>query len=147
MAATVDVCDEQDAMSVDRRWVRRVVRGVLREQDADTRSVSVALVDTDRVRELNVRFLNRDEPTDVLAFPLDEPGDAYLGEVVVCPAAALTEAAARDIDPRTELALYLVHGVLHLLGYDDQNATGRRQMEARQAEILTRLGFSPDDGS
>ena len=141
MVAPVDICDEQDAMPVDRRWVRRVVRRALGEEGAGDRAVSVAMVSTQRVRELNAQFLGRDEPTDVLAFPLEEPGDAYLGEVVVCPATALAEASARGIDPQAELALYLVHGVLHLLGYLDTRAGDRRTMETRQRAIVALLGY------
>lgn len=142
--AAIDVCNEQDSMRVDRRWVRRIVRATLREEDAGDRTLSVALVSAERVRQLNAQFLNRDELTDVLAFPLEEAGDGYLGEVVVCPAKALDEAPARGIEPHVELALYLVHGVLHLLGYRDKTARDRREMAARQSTILARLGYHVD---
>jgi len=140
MAVRMDVCNQQQAMAIDPRWVRRIVRGVLRAQGAPDRSVSVAVVDAERMQALNARFLGHDRPTDVMAFPLAEPGDAYLGEVVVCSDVAVTEAGQRDKDPQAELALYLVHGVLHLLGFRDGRAADRRAMETRQTELLSQLG-------
>ncbi len=91
--------------------------------------LSLELVDESRIRELNRRHRNRDEPTDVLSFPLDGtgpvPGPRELGDVVICPARTtdLTEAA--------------VHGVLHLCGYDHEVDDG--EMMELQAKIVRSL--------
>ena len=91
--------------------------------------VSVELVAADRIRELNRRFRGRDEPTDVLSFPVDEAGASAgpreLGDVVICPehAGAVEEA--------------VVHGVLHLAGHDHETDAG--EMLALQGEVLAKL--------
>ena len=92
--------------------------------------LSIELVGAERIRELNREHRGRDEPTDVLSFPVDGAGETAgpreLGDVVICPehTADLTEAA--------------VHGVLHLCGYDHETDDG--EMLALQARVLTSLG-------
>ncbi len=91
--------------------------------------LAVALVDAKRIRELNLEHRGRDEPTDVLSFPVDEDGPALgpreLGDVVICP------------DHTEDLSEAVVHGVLHLCGYDHESDEG--QMLALQDEIMAGL--------
>ena len=91
--------------------------------------LAVALVDAERIRELNLEHRGRDEPTDVLSFPVDEDGPALgpreLGDVVICP------------DHTEDLSEAVVHGVLHLCGYDHESDEG--QMLALQDEIMAGL--------
>jgi probable rRNA maturation factor len=91
--------------------------------------LAVALVDSERIRELNLEHRGRDEPTDVLSFPVDEDGPALgpreLGDVVICP------------DHSEDLSEAVVHGVLHLCGYDHESDEG--QMLALQDEIMAGL--------
>ena len=91
--------------------------------------LAVALVDAQRIRELNLEHRGRDEPTDVLSFPVDEDGPAMgpreLGDVVICP------------DHTEDLSEAVVHGVLHLCGYDHESDEG--QMLALQDEIMAGL--------
>jgi len=91
--------------------------------------LAVALVDAERIRELNLEHRGRDEPTDVLSFPVDEAGPALgpreLGDVVICP------------EHSENLHEAVVHGVLHLCGYDHESDEG--QMLALQDEIMAAL--------
>jgi probable rRNA maturation factor len=91
--------------------------------------LAVALVDSERIRELNLEHRGRDEPTDVLSFPVDEHGPPLgpreLGDVVICP------------DHTEDLREAVVHGVLHLCGYDHESDEG--QMLALQDEIMAGL--------
>jgi probable rRNA maturation factor len=91
--------------------------------------LAVALVDARRIRQLNLEHRGRDEPTDVLSFPVDEDGPALgpreLGDVVICP------------DHTEDLSEAVVHGVLHLCGYDHESDEG--QMLALQDEIMAGL--------
>jgi probable rRNA maturation factor len=110
--------------------------------------VSIAFVDDAAIAALNARHLGRDEPTDVLAFPMspetfapgDEPPAAappeVLGDVVVSAERAIAYCRAHGGDPIEELALYLVHGLLHLLGYDDVTEPARTRMRSRERELL-----------
>ncbi len=109
-------------------------------------AVSVALVDDARMREVNRDFHACDEPTDVLAFALGAeglptPADAFDYELVVSVDTARREAEERGVTARAELALYVVHGSLHLLGFDDHDADDARRMHARTREVLAGLGI------
>jgi probable rRNA maturation factor len=94
--------------------------------------VVVALVDDATIAELHARFLGEEGPTDVLSFPQ--------GEIVVSAETALREAEARGIPPLHELMLYVVHGALHLKGFDDCRSDERRRMRREERRVLERLG-------
>ena len=95
------------------RAVETVLRGERRAA-----IVSVSFVGRDRMRALNARWKRRDEPTDVLAFALTDPRGALAGDIYISPWVAAREARARGIPLRQELHRLVVHGVLHILGYD-----------------------------
>jgi probable rRNA maturation factor len=94
--------------------------------------LSVSFVDEAEMAELHVRFMDEEGPTDVLSFPLDEVDDRgvrLLGDVIVAPSVA---AANNPDDPAGEVRLLLVHGILHVLGYDHEEDADRAEMWARQ---------------
>lgn len=101
-----------------------------------------------QIRQLNRDFLGFDEPTDVLAFPSGESGldpdtgGHYLGDVIVSYPRALAQAEAGGHPVQDELQLLVVHGVLHLNGYDHAREEDKARMWAIQAEVLGRLGVS-----
>jgi probable rRNA maturation factor len=109
--------------------------------------LSILLVDDDEMSELNRQYLSRDHPTNVLAFSMKEGENthlhpAVLGDVVVSTETARREALERGVTLEEEMALLLVHGVLHLLGYDHEGAPeAAAYMEAKEQEILARLGL------
>ena len=89
--------------------------------------LTLSFVDPPEIEDLHVRFMDEPGPTDVLSFPLGE--DGLLGDVIVCPAVAAGEQPGR---PGGELRLLVVHGVLHVLGYDHHDDGERAEMWARQ---------------
>jgi probable rRNA maturation factor len=94
--------------------------------------LSVSLVDEAEMADLHVKYMNEEGPTDVLSFPLDEVDDRgvrLLGDVIVAPSVA---AANNPDDPAGEVRLLLVHGILHVLGYDHEEDTERAEMWSRQ---------------
>jgi len=105
----------------------------LRGEGVDRAELSVSFVESGEIEELHERFMDEPGPTDVLSFPLDEvegpDGARHLGDVVVAPAEAVRNNPA---DPEGELRLLLVHGILHLLGYDHEGKDARTQMWERQ---------------
>lgn len=123
------------------RTVRRVVEGVLRGERRDA-VVSVTFLGRDAMRRLNAAHRRRDRPTDVLAFALPGPGGALAGDLYLCPWVAAREAAARGIPARQELVRLLVHGTLHLLGWDHPEDDGRTRspMWRRQERYVAALG-------
>jgi len=100
----------------------------------------VLLVGDRAIRRLNRAYLSRDHPTDVLAFPQPRgfslPGPHLLGDVVISVDTAARQAKAHGHSLNQELALLLIHGLLHLLGYDDSTPAARRRMWSTQARLL-----------
>jgi probable rRNA maturation factor len=109
------------------------------------RDLSIVLVGNRRMSALHQQFMGIAGPTDVLTFPMetDVRGRVISGEVIVCVPQALRQARAHTIPPRLELLLYALHGLLHLLGYDDRTDSAFRMMHRTEDAILTELGFGP----
>ncbi len=109
-------------------------------------AVSLALIDDAAMRIVNRDYHDCDAATDVLAFALRDPGmpqipGAFDFEIVVSVETAARESRARGVDASAELLLYVVHGALHLLGYDDHDPEMARTMHARTLEVLGALGY------
>jgi len=132
-------------------WLQSVAEQVVVAQDAGS-AVELGLVITgqDRVQQLNRRYLGRDEPTDVLAFSMlpeaDRPpfvtppdGVLHLGEVIISYPQAVTQAEEHQHSVKREIAILIIHGVLHLLGYEHDKPELEREMRAREKEILSRI--------
>jgi probable rRNA maturation factor len=121
---------------VDEEGLRAIARDTMRGEGIERAELSVSFVEQDEIAGLHERFMDEPGPTDVLSFPLDDVDEAeerggvrLLGDVVVAPAEA---ARNNPGDPEAELRLLLVHGILHLLGYDHEDAGARTRMWERQ---------------
>jgi probable rRNA maturation factor len=138
----VEISDTQDHLRVDRRALTRLVRHVLAGEDVRRAAISVALVDDATIRALNRRHLDHDWPTDVISFALSDPGDPVLsGELVVSVEMAAASAREAGVDAWAEFSLYVVHGLLHLCGYDDRASADVAAMRQREDEVLAREGL------
>lgn len=143
--------DETFQGSLGEEWLRGLVNKVLTAEGfSGALELGLVVADDVLVRQLNRDYRGRDEPTDVLAFPLfspqpNEPQPSFvlppdeklqLGEVVVCYPQAARQAAEQQHPLEAEIALLVVHGVLHLLGYDHEEPEQERLMRDREKEIL-----------
>jgi probable rRNA maturation factor len=155
----VFITNEQDEVEVDTDRLHQVTKIVLESENLDpSTEVSVICVDQSTMRSLNKQFLGIDEPTDVLAFPIDgeveeesldsapggrvaSPDEApfVLGDVVVCPAVAKRHAEAYNVPYEEEMDMLLVHGLLHLIGYDHATDSDQILMESRQRALLKKV--------
>jgi probable rRNA maturation factor len=107
--------------------------------------VAVRLVPAAESRRLNRQYRGKDKPTNVLSFPSRVPASVRprpLGDIVICPAVLEREAREQGKPLRAHWAHLMVHGVLHLLGYDHENDRDARRMERREVAVLRRLGFA-----
>ena len=136
---------------LDEAWIKRVVERAL-DVGGTEASVELSLVITDdeTVCQLNKEYRGVDEPTDVLAFafleehpelpfPLAPGGLVHLGEVIISYPCAVQQASEEGHHVEREMALLVAHGVLHLLGYEHQEAKEEEEMKAKEAEILSKL--------
>lgn len=138
------IASPQEAVEIDRGHFRAVVRAVLDGEGVADAEISLAFVDDATIHRLNKRYLDHDEPTDVLSFPLSEANAKKLsGELVIGAEVALAQAAQRGHDVKAELTLYVVHGLLHLCGYDDRDDAQAARMRERERHYLKALGL-PD---
>ncbi|MCA9102470.1 MAG: rRNA maturation RNase YbeY [Planctomycetales bacterium] len=145
---TVDLADEQQRVDVDGERIRQAILQVVHEAGVDDGYVSVALVDDGTIAELHERFLDVDGATDVLSFGLERTDTRLEGEIVVSTDTAAREAAsyaevAPGWSPDDEVLLYVVHGILHLVGYDDLDETAARQMRDAEKRHLAMFGLVP----
>ncbi len=140
----VSIASPQEIVPVDRARMRETVRAVLDGEDVADAEISLAFVDNPTIHRLNQRYLQHDEPTDVLSFPLSEPNASRLaGELVIGVEVAAEQASNRGHDVQVELVLYVIHGLLHLCGYDDYDDEDREAMRQRERYYLQQLGL-PD---
>ena len=138
----VFLANEQE-LAVDEARLAALARYVLSVEKVDgSAELSVLFVSSDHIRQLNARFAGEDHATDVLAFPMmeEEDGALLLGDVVVCPAVAEKNATQLGHDLDAELEALVVHGTLHLLGYDHQGTEDKAKMDQRMGEVLTTFG-------
>jgi probable rRNA maturation factor len=126
---------------LDEVGLASLARHTLTEEDVDEGAeLSLLFVEADHIRKLNKRFAGDDYATDVLAFPMmedDEEGSLLLGDVVICPEIAEKNAAELGHGLQDELGALVVHGTLHLLGYDHQREDDKTKMNTRAGEILS----------
>jgi len=141
--------DEQFQAQIQPEPLRRAaLASLIHRRVEEPCELAVVVTDDEALRELNRRYRGMDAPTDVLAFPDETRGPfvgapgfpRYLGDVIISFHRAEAQAAEAGHDVQAELQLLVVHGVLHLLGYDDEAEDQRAQMWAAQAEILRALG-------
>jgi probable rRNA maturation factor len=126
-------------------WLERAAQETLFHAEVEPQAeLSLVLSNDERLQELNRQFLDIDEPTDVLSFPSDETNPEttapYLGDVIISYERANAQAQAAGHTVKDELELLVVHGVLHLLGYDHADPDEQQAMWAVQSDILEQLG-------
>jgi probable rRNA maturation factor len=139
----VEVVNRQHAAAVDAARLEKAVLAVLSDAGIEQGAVSVAVVTDSEMHALNRRHLQHDYPTDVLSFLLDESEGRRDGEIVVSGETAAVQASRYGWPAEDEMLLYVIHGALHLVGYDDQTSDGAQIMRRREAEILARFGLVP----
>ena len=149
--------DENFTEQIDISWLQGVAAKVLVAQGAGSNTeLGLVIVSQERIRELNASYLGKDLPTDVIAFSmLSEPsgvessntdsppfvtppdGISHVGEVIISYPQAVLQAEEQHHSVQKEVTILVIHGILHLFGYDDLEPEPRQQMRAREAEILS----------
>jgi probable rRNA maturation factor len=155
----VDIDDEQKSLKVDHKRIAEITRELLAAEKCVSATISIAIVDNDTIHDLNQRYLQHDYATDVLSFLLEceiEPeslpipksaprgaGKRIEGEIIVSAEMAQELATKYRWQPLDELTLYVVHGLLHLCGYDDLSAKELKVMRLREQEVLKAFSLTP----
>ena len=139
----IEVVDRQRMLRFDAAWLTRIVHRAAARLGAEGGELCVLVVDDRRIARLHRQWLGIPGPTDVITFDLS--GDCaragLQGDIVV--SAETARRTARDLGwaPRYELAYYVIHGLLHLAGYDDHSAADRKRMRARERSLMVAVGL------
>lgn len=148
----ISFSDEQTRQIDGPALVALAARVLAHEQYPESTELAITAVSDAAIASLNAEHLGRDQPTDVLGFPIESlaPGQppfavaggppVMLGDVVIAPAYIARQAAEHGVSESDELSLMVVHGVLHLMGWDHTDEIEAEAMERREAEILALVG-------
>lgn len=136
----VVVTQESRPRERTRQWLAKMARAVFRRFNIVEARLELALVSDRTIAQVNRDFLGHAGPTDVLTFNYSGEDGKIVGEIVISTETAAREARRRGHAIRLELALYLVHGILHLLGYDDSRPSQARLMHGIEDDVLAALG-------
>jgi len=134
---TVSISSSQQAIRVPRKRIAELAAFVVAAERGRLAEVDVAVVGTREMARLNRLYRHRGGATDVLSFDLSGAGATGVSaQIVVCGAVAVREARARRLRPQHELLRYVLHGLLHVLGYDDRSDAEAARMHERQEQLL-----------
>jgi len=150
--------NNESGVTVDEHAINAIARHTLSALGINPLAeLSILVVDGPAMATLHKQWMDLDGPTDVMAFPMDtlddkpgleaEPGPALLGDVILCPEVAATQAAAAGHSTDDELCLLTTHGVLHLLGYDHSEPDAEREMFELQSRLVTEWAAREGRGS
>jgi probable rRNA maturation factor len=138
----VHIFNEQEDLKIPLDRLESIIKEVLKKEQRNCDEVSIYFVDTQVIRQLHLDYFNDDSTTDCISFPMDdEEASPYkiLGEVFVCPQTAIDYAHPRQLDAYEETILYTVHGLLHLMGYDDIEEDDYQKMKEAESRHMIHL--------
>jgi probable rRNA maturation factor len=155
MSVQVDLLIETTLTEEEKQalgWIEKVIQTAAEVEELPPVEVAITIVDNQRIQELNREYRGKDQPTDVLSFPLWEPdeewvieeGEEYvtLGDLIISIEKAKEQAQEYGHSLEREIGFLAVHGFLHLLGYDHETKEQEEEMFGRQEEILQKLGLT-----
>jgi len=139
---SVQIHCQDDGLAVDFDKFRALVRQICQQFAVSQATISIAIVDDDAIKKVNSEFLNKTTRTDVISFDLSDDGeDTRVFELVINADKAGRESAKRKHSIEAELALYITHGMLHNLGFGDEDVACADEMHAVEDKILQQAGF------
>ena len=141
----IEIVNEQSHLKLDKQKIRRVIRFVLKNEGAPRKRLTLLVADDRKISQLHYRYLHKKSSTDVIAFGAGQHRpkgflslqNDYLGDVVVSAQTALREHRTYGVSGREEFMRYVVHGVLHLLGYRDKTPRLFKKMHEKQESYVS----------
>ena len=143
MPFTIEINADEQPQKLDHSRLKKAVRLVLQDAGLRSAEISIAVVNDVQMHELNRQYLQHNYPTDVLSFVLDHDKESKSldGEIIASSEYAAREAARYGWATEDELLLYVIHGCLHLVGFDDTTPEGQQTMRAAEAKYLAAFGL------
>ncbi len=140
----IEIADQQQ-LKVDTKPLLQIANAILHDYGVVSGELSIALVDDPTIRELNQKYLNHDWETDVISFVLEQSEDLLIGQLIVSTDTATRMADELGSTFDEEMALYVTHGTLHLVGFDDLDAESAIEMRAAEREYLSKFAIQCTD--
>lgn len=142
----ISIQNRQKRLKVDVARVRRSLKRLLKELNREDSEISILMVDDDQIQQFNKQYLRRDRPTNVISFAMNEGAfggmhTEILGDIILSVETAARDAEAEQIEFMDEVEFLLIHGLLHLLGYEHENTDvdEARRMKNREKELFALL--------
>jgi probable rRNA maturation factor len=137
----VSIYDEQNDFFISKSLIRDQTIAILENLKVFCDEIAVHFVTAKTISKLHKDFFNDPSITDCISFPVDEKNtpNSFLGEIFICPKVALSYAKKHKIAPKNEVSLYLIHGLLHLVGFDDQKKEDKRMMKKMEKRCMDLL--------
>lgn len=139
----IEVANEQTLLDIDKSLLKKVARRVLTDHGVNLCEVSIAVVNNETIHALNRQYLQHDYATDALSFVFEKDENSLTGEVIVSAEMAIDRCQEFRWQAENELLLYVVHALLHLVGYDDQDAKNRVEMKRAEQLYLNKFNIEP----
>jgi probable rRNA maturation factor len=139
----IAVNNQQSRLRVDKLRLKKAARMILKDASIESGEISIVVVDDRTIAQVHDEFLGDDSPTDVISFALDSSPGYLEGEVIASAETAIARAPEYNWAPEEELLLYVIHGVLHLVGYDDTTPKERRTMRKMEQQYLQACSNAP----
>lgn len=136
----IEFADEQN-LPVETEILAQIAGAILGDHGFTSGELSIAFVDDPTIRSLNQQYLNHDWETDVISFVLEEDSHSLVGQLIVSTQTAYRVAEESGSSPQSELALYVAHGTLHLVGFDDLNDEDAVVMRAAERKYLNQFSI------
>jgi probable rRNA maturation factor len=138
----IHIHNSQKDLSFSLATLKKMIPFLLEKLDVHTDEISLNFVSKKRMGIVHDEFFSDPSPTDCMSFPIDPPSETkiphhVLGEIFVCPKVAIEYSEENNTDPYTELTLYVLHAILHLIGYDDIDPEDRKEMRVMEKECLS----------
>lgn len=137
----IDINNKQNKVKLKENWkdiFTEIASKAARLEGRQSGTISIAFVEDSEIRDINDRFRNKDEATDVLSFPMD---DVVWGDIIISIEKTVEQAEEYGHSFKRELAYLYTHGLLHLLGYDHKTDDDKTKMREKEEEILTGIGL------
>lgn len=142
---TVNLRNDQKVIDINMVYLNKVTKDLVRILGYSDEKVNIVILDNESISALNKKYLDKKGPTDVLAFSMKEGKEDFvtnnevLGDIAVSAEMAKQRSNELEVDFQKELLLYIIHGVLHLIGYEDNKPSSKSKMKEKEKELLSQL--------
>ncbi len=136
----INVYDQQNVLELTKQSVESVVVSFLEWGSIHIDEVSIHFITDEAISDLHKKYFNDPSPTDCISFPIDSPGQGgycHLGEIFISTETAQKYASDHQLNPLDEALLYLIHGLLHLLGFDDISEKDQKIMRKKEKSCIS----------